>query len=492
MTMNKKQLLSLTAAAIIGVSQSFGAVEYWVATNGSDETGDGSEANPFATPEMAVLCVKDNEETIIHLEKNATFMMAGQLNLGDNKLCTVEGDNTTLKGAEKPGNQGGEAVRIFRAAANSKVTLRGLNFENGRQVEYVLGGAIYFAGDELNVDRCRFINNEAGSAGAAIGSRGRVVRVTNSYFEGNYTIGGGSRGPAIMQRGPETLDGELYVDNCTFYKNAQTQGGQGTCIAIYDPSNQPGVNFAGCKKVQVTNSTFVENTSKDNYQACIDISDSSDCETILANNTFYNNDGALRLYFQLEPVYMFNNFVYANRATVLSELSIAEADRTAVIARNNILYGAERGVNENMDDPDFNANAASANNTIGLCKDATMMALGVSVNLGTNEGGFVPYLQILRENSALVDAGITDSAEWTTENVIPATDCRGYDMYNGKKDIGAYEYKGSGAVETVADGFIDNSDAPVEYFNLQGMRVNNPENGIFIRRQGTKTTKVRL
>lgn len=490
--MNKKQLLSLTAAAVIGVSQSFGAVEYWVATNGSDDNGDGSQAKPFATPEMAVLCVKDNQETIIHLEKDATFLLAGQLNLGDNKICTIEGDNTTLMGDEKPGNQGGEAVRIFRAAANSKINLSGLNFVNGRQVEYVLGGAIYFAGDELNIDRCRFINNEAGSAGAAIGSRGRVVRVTNSYFEGNYTIGGGSRGPAIMQRGPETMDGELYVDNCTFYKNSQVEGGQGTCIAIYDPSNQPGVNFAGCKKLQVTNTTFVENSSKDNYQACIDISDSSDCETILANNTFYNNDGALRLYFQLEPVYMFNNFVYANRASVLSELSIAEAERTAIIARNNILYGGERGVNEKMDDPDFNANAASAHNTIGLTKDATMTTLGVSTTLGTAKGGFVPYLSILRDNSPLVDGGISDSAEWTGENVIPATDCRGYGMAGDKKDIGAFEYEGKAAVENISSDFIDNSDAPVEYYNLQGMRVSNPENGIFIRRQGNKAVKVRL
>ena len=38
----------------------------------------------------------------------------------------------------------------------------------------------------------------------------------------------------------------------------------------------------------------------------------------------------------------------------------------------------------------------------------------------------------------------------------------------------------------------DNSDAPVEYYNLNGMRVNadNLDNGIYIRRQGTETTKV--
>lgn len=36
----------------------------------------------------------------------------------------------------------------------------------------------------------------------------------------------------------------------------------------------------------------------------------------------------------------------------------------------------------------------------------------------------------------------------------------------------------------------DDQNAPVEFFNLQGVKVENPENGIFIRRQGSKTTKV--
>lgn len=36
----------------------------------------------------------------------------------------------------------------------------------------------------------------------------------------------------------------------------------------------------------------------------------------------------------------------------------------------------------------------------------------------------------------------------------------------------------------------DNADAPVEYYNLQGIRVANPENGLFIRRQGDRVEKI--
>lgn len=38
----------------------------------------------------------------------------------------------------------------------------------------------------------------------------------------------------------------------------------------------------------------------------------------------------------------------------------------------------------------------------------------------------------------------------------------------------------------------DNEGADVEYYNLQGIRVDNPANGLYIRREGNKTTKVVL
>ncbi len=46
--------------------------------------------------------------------------------------------------------------------------------------------------------------------------------------------------------------------------------------------------------------------------------------------------------------------------------------------------------------------------------------------------------------------------------------------------------EGTSAVENIAG--VEN--APVEYFTLQGVRVANPENGLFIKRQGTKAQKV--
>lgn len=51
---------------------------------------------------------------------------------------------------------------------------------------------------------------------------------------------------------------------------------------------------------------------------------------------------------------------------------------------------------------------------------------------------------------------------------------------------------GGGDTTSIVGIGADSNDAPVEYFNLNGLRVENPSNGIFIRRQGDKVTKVAL
>ena len=45
---------------------------------------------------------------------------------------------------------------------------------------------------------------------------------------------------------------------------------------------------------------------------------------------------------------------------------------------------------------------------------------------------------------------------------------------------------------TVAIEEVATDNAPIEYYNLQGVKAANPENGIFIKKQGSKTTKVVL
>lgn len=62
--------------------------------------------------------------------------------------------------------------------------------------------------------------------------------------------------------------------------------------------------------------------------------------------------------------------------------------------------------------------------------------------------------------------------------------------------LGSVEIPFTYVVGSVSDGpatgvaAVEAAEAEVEYYNLQGVRVANPENGIFIRRQGNKVSKV--
>lgn len=47
----------------------------------------------------------------------------------------------------------------------------------------------------------------------------------------------------------------------------------------------------------------------------------------------------------------------------------------------------------------------------------------------------------------------------------------------------------SGIEDIVTDGFVEESDAPAVYYNLQGVQVKNPANGIYIVRRGNQVTK---
>lgn len=127
----------------------------------------------------------------------------------------------------------------------------------------------------------------------------------------------------------------------------------------------------------------------------------------------------------------------------------------------------------------------------------------VSVNhfyLGINLG----YGSCMLYSRAVVDPYLARENGWfgtlqTTEDgdviAFPSADAfylmMGEDFYRTNTDgrFSVYLPKGSGGVDGVMadDG---SSDEPKVYYNLQGIQVSNPEHGIFIMRQGGKSSKV--
>lgn len=73
---------------------------------------------------------------------------------------------------------------------------------------------------------------------------------------------------------------------------------------------------------------------------------------------------------------------------------------------------------------------------------------------------------------------------------VHAVPCDEREVVTPAKD--AFVLKGMDTSVAIEDVEAEDANAPVEYYNLQGMKVVNPEKGIFIKKQGGKTTKVVL
>ncbi len=98
----------------------------------------------------------------------------------------------------------------------------------------------------------------------------------------------------------------------------------------------------------------------------------------------------------------------------------------------------------------------------------------------------------LTETVAPEKAAAEDGLEYTkyTEPIMisKASTLTYYSVVNGVESEKA-TFTVTGGTTALTEINAD-ANAPVEYFNLQGIRVANPENGVFIRRQGNTVTKV--
>lgn len=132
-----------------------------------------------------------------------------------------------------------------------------------------------------------------------------------------------------------------------------------------------------------------------------------------------------------------------------------------------------------------------------LAIDAVAGAVSLSQPVGEFPAGVYNYYFYNGETEEHIIAEATYTTDETTGNAVLASP----EMLL-MSDLGWVEYfldielklpfnvngEVSGIKEVIATE--DNSNAPVEYYNLQGIRVENPAAGIYVRRQGSNVTKV--
>ena len=77
-------------------------------------------------------------------------------------------------------------------------------------------------------------------------------------------------------------------------------------------------------------------------------------------------------------------------------------------------------------------------------------------------------------------SGTTDATKFTLPEGLE------YELVANEANDGLMFSDNQSGVESV---MVEDADAPVEWFNLQGACVANPDNGVYIRRQGNKVEK---
>lgn len=461
----KKKLLLICMLAV-GISTAYADKTIYVAVSVTG-TGSGLDAANATTFPQALGALDETGYTTLILPESAVFVLSGGTNgygripIPDNRKVIIEGNNSTLQG------NGGE-TRILRASTGCCVDLRNLTISLGNGAAS-LGGGVFFAGDSLKISNCIFENNTADN-GAALGIRGKYVRITNSWFKGNY-LRNSYQGGAISHTGT-TAGGKLIIENSTFSNNIGKAANAAYGTAIITAFDGNVRNYLS--EVTISNCTFYKNNSGLNTHAGdaaihLDYLGSSApagtaTTASFVNNTFYGNkNAAINVKGKQQAVNLINNVIvgdsYENSVVTgvqdhgfITEYSVAEG-RPTVIAKNNYIV-AKYPLSTKIDDVALQSGNSDNNTIVAITSQADIDVLALSADLQTGDS-LAPYLGILTSSSPLVETGISSYSGISIPTVDTRAVARGVAKSGSHYDIGAFEFNDfSTGTPTVSDDFF--------------------------------------
>ncbi|MCK4654853.1 MAG: right-handed parallel beta-helix repeat-containing protein [Candidatus Cloacimonetes bacterium] len=193
-----------------------------IAVNGSDDTGDGTEENPFATIQHGIYISQNGDSIFVHpgiynenINYNGKSIIIGSLYLTTQDTCYIS--QTIIDG-----NENGSVVR-FESNEDTTSVLCGFTITNGTE------SGIYCANSSPTILRSKIIANSTSNYGAGIRCENnsnpilKFTEITNNISQGS---GGGI---GCLSGSSPILTNVTIANNTAGYL-----GGGISCIAVLD------------------------------------------------------------------------------------------------------------------------------------------------------------------------------------------------------------------------------------------------------------------
>lgn len=441
----------------------------------------------------------------------------------------------------------GDATGVVTVAASASADMSNLEICGGYG-KGLRSGGIHCNGPRLVLDNVYVHDNRTSLQGAGVYAYGQI-KARNCIFENNITPGNG--GAVFTDTNNSSMPWSHIFMNCRFNSNEAMSGAAIhvsntmwlaiTGCSFYDNkcTARGALTVTGNKTystVSVTNCTFANNllkcanTSANDKKggAAIYIQDMRDTSTSdipkarvsLANNTIVGNaceyvDGqavpddfnaAAVNVLKSVDVYLNNNIIagnYGPKEICDVYLSVPEA----IVGPNSKynLFSAKNSVNYALHSSDrYATDKTEAAGFLAASLDGEIKDGRFVANL--SEDGPTPVVKIVSPMFGTLALNSLKSTRFNEGYVYADFNCNmqivkgemcSFDQRGATRDTdggasyGAYEY-GKSAPSSAMDITEEDPEAPIEYFDLRGIRVNpvNIAPGIYIRRQGSKTSKI--
>lgn len=356
------------------------------------------------------------------------------------------------------------------------------------------GGAVYadYSGSKMwwfhHFTDCRFTGNKA-LGGAAVYIAGSLwVNIAGNTFDSNTST---SRGTLTLAGSKistvATISNNTFVGNTMLASNASAVGG--SAILVLDMKTDGGEDSPAAS-VSVINNTIVGNECR--FADGTAVPDSFRGAAVQTSN-------AIKLYLN-------NNIIVGNHSAG-PNADVYLADPAALMKANSKynLFSGNASISFSKEYSDIvAADPTKLPAYLAAALDGKVEDGRFIPRLADN-GGPTPTVRLISPTfggKALNCVKKTNFDESTVAADLDAdrqvrkytlvADQRGVERnFSNKACIGAYEWRETD-VNALGNVGVNPSDAPVEYYDLRGIRVENPGRGIYIRRQGSRIEKILL